>query len=139
MSNTSESNLLIYQQLITLMMRAKRQMFIVCESLKLTPVQGMLLISFSPESSKSMQDLADMMGCDASNCTGLIDRLESGGYIERTSDVSDRRVKKIQLSKQGIKCRKTLLNELNKAEALDIEKLTDAEVKALDSITKKLF
>jgi DNA-binding MarR family transcriptional regulator len=128
----------IYQKLITLMMRAKRQMFRVCEKMQLTPVQGMLLISLVPETSKTMQELACMMGCDASNITGLIDKLESGNYIERTADTRDRRVKKIQLSAEGIRCRNALLDALHEAEVLDVSKLTEDEVKALHSITAKL-
>lgn len=128
----------VYQKLIALMMRSKRHMFAASEVLGLTHVQGMLLVSMKPGSVRTMNELAEMMGCDASNMTGLIDRLEANDYIERTADPDDRRVKKIQLSDHGCQCRKSLLNELCKAEALDLNKLSDEEVKTLQSIISKL-
>lgn len=128
----------VYQKLIMLMMRAKRHMFTASESWQLTPVQGMLLVSLKPGSARTMNELAEMMGCDASNITGLIDRLEANCYIERAADPDDRRVKKIQLSDQGCKCRKSLLDELCRAEAFDLGKLSDDEIKSLRSITNKL-
>jgi DNA-binding MarR family transcriptional regulator len=128
----------VYQKLIMLMMRSKRHMFVASEMRELTPVQGMLLVSMKPGSVRTMNDLAEMMGCDASNITGLIDRLEANDYIERTADPDDRRVKKIQLSDQGCQCRKSLLDDLCKAEALDLGKLSDEEVRTLQSIISKL-
>jgi DNA-binding MarR family transcriptional regulator len=128
----------VYQNLIRLMMRSKRQMFAASEMRELTPVQGMLLVSMKPGSVRTMNELAEMMGCDASNMTGLIDRLEANDYIERTADPEDRRVKKIQLSDHGCQCRDSLLDELCKAEALDLNRLTDEEVRTLQSIISKL-
>ena len=98
----------------------------------------MLLISLDPNTAKSMNELSDMMCCDASNITGLTERLESGGYIERTLDESDRRVKKIRLSKQGRECREAILDALRKADALDVSKLSAEEVRSLQAITAKL-
>lgn len=128
----------IYAQLIRLMIHAKRQMFLICESRKLTPVQGMVLITMEPDSSRTMQELADMMGCDASNITGLIDRLEVNELIIRTADKKDRRVKKIQLTDHGIECRQAILDELVEAEAIDIKQLDDDEVEALQKALNKL-
>lgn len=135
---TSEKDTIIYRQLIAMMMRAKRHMFIACDSWQLTPVQGMLLVVLEESDSKTMNELSNMMGCDASNITGLIDRLEVGGYIERTADTADRRVKKIKLSKKGCECRCSLLNTLAEAESVDMSQLTDEEIETLKKIFNKL-
>jgi DNA-binding MarR family transcriptional regulator len=49
----------------------------------------------------SMRDLADRLGCDASNITGLVSRLERRHLVGRVSDPSDRRVKRVHLTSTG--------------------------------------
>lgn len=135
MSHSNE----MYRKLILLMIHSKRHMHAAIEEWELTPVQGMLLISFASGESKSMQKLADLMNCDASNITGLIDRMDSQGLIERTVDPKDRRVKMIQLSDKGCKCRAAILDSLRTAEAADLNKLTAEEVAAFEKIIDKLL
>ena len=136
--SSKNDKLVVYGQLIRLLMRARRHMFAASESRQLTPVQSMLLISLDPDSSVSMNELSEMMCCDASNITGLTERLESGGYIERITDPSDRRVKKIRLTKKGLECREAGLEFLKEADAMDVSKLSAEEVRSLQTITTKL-
>ena len=49
----------------------------------------------------SMGELADRLFCDASNVTGIVDRLESRGLVERQDDPSDRRVRRLVLTDAG--------------------------------------
>lgn len=120
------------------MIRSKRHMFEIMESLEMTPVQGMLLMLFETGKGQSMQNLSCRMGCDASNVTGLVDRLDSQGLIECTVDPTDRRVKLIQLSDKGIKCRQEVLKKLRVAEAIDLERLTTDEREMFIRIVNKL-
>lgn len=133
-----QPNTPISQKLILLLIRAKRHMYTASEPWGLTPVQGTLLMLLHPGVAKTMNELANMMVCDASNITGLIDKLEAAGYIERTADQKDRRIKKIQLSKAGLTCREAILADLDKSEALGLQSLSEDETKALHSITSKL-
>ena len=48
-----------------------------------------------------MRRLADQMNCDASNLTGLVDRLEARGLVERQAYPDDRRVKCVGLTLAG--------------------------------------
>lgn len=48
-----------------------------------------------------MRRLAEQMNCEASNLTGLVDRLENRGLVERLPDPSDRRVRVLALTPQG--------------------------------------
>jgi DNA-binding MarR family transcriptional regulator len=50
---------------------------------------------------QSMVKLAESMGCDASNITGLVDRLEAKGLVVRAADSGDRRVKRIMWTAAG--------------------------------------
>lgn len=49
----------------------------------------------------AMSDLADRLLCDASNVTGIIDRLEARGLVERHPDPDDRRVRRLVLTPAG--------------------------------------
>lgn len=67
----------------------------------LTSAQGDLLCSLEPGQSAPMVSLARSLHCHDSNVTGLVDRLEQRGLIERGSNPKDRRVKLIALTKTG--------------------------------------
>lgn len=129
----------IYRKLMLLMVHSKRHMHAVIEKWELTPVQAMLLMMFEPDQSKTMQELSVVMGCDASNITGLIDRLETQGLMQRTVDPQDRRVKMIQLSEKGCECRSLVLKGLRDAEVCDMQKLSADEVSSLSRIIDKLL
>lgn len=65
----------------------------------ITPPQGHLL--FAAEAGMSMRELADRLGCDPSNITGLADRLEQRGLVERRPSPSDRRVTELVRTEEG--------------------------------------
>jgi DNA-binding MarR family transcriptional regulator len=48
-----------------------------------------------------MNELAETLWCDASNVTGIVDRLESRGLVERRASSDDRRVKLLCLTDEG--------------------------------------
>lgn len=127
-----------YLQLLVLMMHAKRCMCSAVERQKLTPAQGMLLVLLDVDTGISMQRLSELMGCDASNITGLVDRLDASGYIIRSTNPKDRRVKTIQLSTKGEACRSELINELKVSEATDLSSLSENEAEEFMRITAKL-
>src|SRR6516165_10881028 len=48
-----------------------------------------------------MRRLAEQMNCEASNLTGLVDRLEVRGLVERQPEKGDRRVRLLALTTKG--------------------------------------
>jgi DNA-binding MarR family transcriptional regulator len=84
----------------------------VAEAHGLTHQQLMLLRSL--EAPRPMRDVATEMCCDPSNVTGMIDRLEARGLVERTPGSVDRRVKMLSLSAEGRTLRKKLERELQR-------------------------
>jgi len=78
----------------------------------LSSAQGDLLCSLEPGQSAPMVALARSLHCHDSNVTGLVDRLEQRGLIERQSNPKDRRVKLIALTKAGETFRNRLLEHL---------------------------
>ena len=48
-----------------------------------------------------MREVAEHQHCDASNLTGIVDRLEARGLIVRQTRAADRRVKELVLTEEG--------------------------------------
>jgi MarR family transcriptional regulator, organic hydroperoxide resistance regulator len=55
-----------------------------------------------------MSTLAERLSCDASNVTGIVDRLEARGLIERRGAEADRRVKLLAVTRKGVALRRKL-------------------------------
>lgn len=68
-----------------------------------------------------MRDLADRLCCDASNVTGIVDRLEERGLVERHTALDDRRVKQLVLTDAGDELRQEHRSRLT----TDLPLLTD--------------
>ncbi|MFJ4691792.1 MarR family winged helix-turn-helix transcriptional regulator [Streptomyces sp. NPDC088766] len=49
----------------------------------------------------AMRVLASILTCDASNMTGIVDRLEKRGLVRREPSLTDRRVKNVVLTDEG--------------------------------------
>ena len=81
-------------------------------ALDLSPVQCHVLHLIEPDRPLPMRRLADTLSCDASNVTGLVDRLESRGLVRRAPSPDDRRVKVIQLTPAGARLRGQMLKQL---------------------------
>jgi MarR family transcriptional regulator, organic hydroperoxide resistance regulator len=73
--------------------------------LGLTFAQAHALRLLDPEQPLPMSVLAHQLVCDASNVTGIADRLESRGLIERRAAGADRRVKVLALTPAGVEVR----------------------------------
>src|SRR2546429_9716249 len=78
----------------------------------LSPVQCHVLHLIEPGRPLPMSRLADTLSCDASNVTGLVDRLESRGLVRRQPSPQDRRGKTLQLTPKGARMRAQLLRRM---------------------------
>src|SRR5689334_12744914 len=84
----------------------------ICEEFDLTPSQGLALRSLDPERPLAMSTLADALACDASNVTGIVDKLESRGLIARRGADHDRRIKMLCVTQAGQALRDRLVARL---------------------------
>src|ERR1700730_2015085 len=71
----------------------------------LTPQQAHALRCLDPTRPVPMRELAAAIMCDASTLTGVVDRLEDRGLVERRPDPDDRRVKGLVVTPAGIAIR----------------------------------
>ena len=77
----------------------------------LTGAQARLLSLLSLEP-LPMRKLAQKLKCEPSNVTGIVDRLESRGLVERRPDPADRRVKLAATTEEGRRVAKSLRESL---------------------------
>jgi len=71
--------------------------------------QSHALLELNPDGRPaSMRALASCLHSDPSNITGLVDRLEAKGLVERRADPTDRRVKALVLTEAGRRARAEL-------------------------------
>jgi DNA-binding MarR family transcriptional regulator len=66
-----------------------------------TPVQYALLKVLWDQDDQSGAELGERLLLDSATMTGLLDRLEQAGLIERKAHVTDRRVNKVVLTARG--------------------------------------
>lgn len=109
-----------------------------CKGFDLTLPQAHLLRQLSAATPIKMNGLADALDCDASNITGLVDKLETRGLIERRSERGDRRVKLITLTPAGAKFREKLLDRLSEPSA-SITCLSLSDKKTLRRIVQEMI
>jgi DNA-binding MarR family transcriptional regulator len=108
------------------------------EPFGLSPVQCHLLHLIEPDAPLPMRQLAEVLQCDASNVTGLVDRLEERGIVERRPSPADRRVKVVQLTPTGSRLRAQLLKRMT-ARPLPLSRLDAREHRALVKILERLL
>lgn len=60
----------------------------------------------------TMSELAERMGCEPSNATFVIDKLEKQGLLERHPHATDRRAKQLVLTVEGVALRERLVELL---------------------------
>ena len=78
----------------------------------LSAAQAKVLMSLRPGEAMPMRALADRVGSDPSNLTGLVDKLEARGALRRLPDPGDRRVKTLRLTTDGRRLRERFWHRL---------------------------
>ncbi|MCW3045921.1 MAG: MarR family transcriptional regulator [Solirubrobacterales bacterium] len=86
----------------------KRRFHAVATEFELSPPQVMALRALDPSKPLPMSSLAGALHCDNSNVTGIVDRLEDRGLVERHSGEHDRRVKMLVVTPKGAELRAQL-------------------------------
>jgi DNA-binding MarR family transcriptional regulator len=83
-----------------------------CAEHELTKPQAGALLQLDPDRPIAMSGLAGALMCDASNVTGIVDRLEDRGLVERQSAPHDRRIKMLATTPAGARVRAELDSRL---------------------------
>jgi MarR family transcriptional regulator, organic hydroperoxide resistance regulator len=127
-----------WQLLMQLFFAQRANLPPLAAELQLSPAQCHVLHLIEPGRPVPMGHLAETLACDASNVTGLVDRLESRGLVRRRPSTEDRRVKVLDLTPTGARLR-TLLLERMTTPPDTFSRLSAAEQRALVRILTRLL
>ena len=124
-------------QLLMKFFFAQRAHLPVCGGADLSPALCHVLHLLEPGRPLPMKRLADTLSCDASNVTGLVDRLESRGLVQRQASEGDRRVKALELTAAGKRVRADLLGQMARR-SLPLSRLTIRQQRTLVKLLEAL-
>ena len=128
-----------WQLLMQLFFAQRANLPPLAAELELSPAQCHVLHLIEPGRPIPMGQLAETLACDASNVTGLVDRLESRGLVRRRAvRAADRRVKVLDLTPTGARLRALLLDRMTAPPAA-LRRLSAAEQRALVRILARLL
>ncbi|CCK30329.1 MarR-family transcriptional regulator [Streptomyces davaonensis JCM 4913] len=85
-----------------------------------------------------MRKLAQRLKCEPSNVTGIVDRLESRGLVERRADPADRRVKVAAATNSGREVARSLRESLGFARE-PLSGLSEDERVALRDLLRRML
>lgn len=100
-----------YWQITLLASRIKHDIALVAEQHGITPSQMQALLLLQPKTQIPMNQLSCMISCDASYITGIVDKLSKLELIERKESSLDRRIKTIELTRDGAAFRQKLIKD----------------------------
>jgi MarR family transcriptional regulator, organic hydroperoxide resistance regulator len=130
MSPASEAWILIHR----IHWSEKPRFMAIGQEFELAPQQAMALRMLHEP--RPMGELAKFLFCDNSNVTGIVDRLEERGLVERRPADHDRRVKLIELTEQGQRVRREIERRINEPPRA-IADLPEADQIALRDILRR--
>jgi DNA-binding MarR family transcriptional regulator len=125
----------VWALLRTLFQRQRRRFLSAASELDLHPAQAGALLQLATP--LPMHELAALLGCDNSNVTGLVDRLEARGFVSREPGIEDRRVKHVVLTEAGGQMRAELLARVG-APAGGLALLADPEQRQLRDLLRRV-
>lgn len=109
-----------------------------CEDLQFTPPQVHALLWLGRDGMLTMGELARRLGVTEKTVTGVVDRLEREGHVQRERITMDRRVVRCRLTEAGQKTFQVLHGQLNEAMIQFLGLLDGGDRKALFRILEKL-
>jgi MarR family transcriptional regulator, organic hydroperoxide resistance regulator len=127
-----------WQLLLKLFFSQRADLPTVASEFELSPAQCHVLHLIEPGQPIPMGRLAEALACDASNVTGLVDRLESRGLVRRRPSSEDRRIKVLELTPAGARLRSTVFERMIKPPD-SLARLSAEEQQALVKILKRVL
>src|SRR5688572_8031018 len=127
-----------WQLLVRFSMTQRATLPPLAAELELSPAQCHLLNLIEPDQPMPMGELASALSCDASNVTGLVDRLESRGLLQRRPSAEDRRVEVLSPTPPRSRIRASLLERMTSSPPT-LGRLSAADQRTLARILRRLL
>ena len=134
----SGPNRYICYKLSKVMRRVQRYYEACLAPFEITPVQFYVLSALLWNDGMKFKDLAGSVGIDGSTLTGILDRMERGGFVERRDDPEDRRSLLIYITEKSREMGPTMIEMAEKLDREIKEQFPGAEfatfMKVLDQL-----
>lgn len=103
-----------------------------------TPGQYAVLKCLWDENGQTARKLAERLSLDGSTITGLLDRMEQKGLIEKLADPRDRRALQVMLTEAGQKLQKPLSQAIIDANQKALLNLDQNQAEALKQLLQDI-
>lgn len=136
------SDLIIHHMpghLIRRLQQVAVKLFFVRVGIALTPVQFAALAALAQRRRIDQATLSALIGYDRATIGGVIDRLESKGWLVRSASRADRRVKLVRITAAGRKAFARALPAVSRVQALLVEPLDATERKRFERLCRKIL
>lgn len=105
---------------------------------ELTHGQFFLIVAIMEDEGLLPSELAEKTAQDRPTITGLLDRMEKGGWVERKADPKDRRSLRIYLGPRGNELRQPLLKLFEETNQKFIDRFSEKEWRLMQSFLVRL-
>ena len=103
-----------------------------------TPGQYGVLRCLWDQNGMTAKQLADRLSLDGSTITGILDRMEQKGLIERHTDPRDRRALKVVLTDQGWNLKEPLTKAIEEANRKALQSFSQEEAELLKKLLDEI-
>jgi DNA-binding MarR family transcriptional regulator len=121
----------VYWLLMQVMFQAKHSLSDIADKYGISTMQLNTLMMLRENEPLAMNILSNHFMCDASNVTGIADRLESQGFVARQNHPTDRRSKLIAITENGLELREKILSETVTAQTARLNPVLDESERAI--------
>ncbi len=97
----------------------------------LHPSQAMALVYLGYHNGCQLSELAKGIGVHNAAVSGLVDRMQKSGFVNRKAMLSDGRGKTVHLTDKGLLARETVMDILRDIDARLIQGFTDKELETI--------
>jgi DNA-binding MarR family transcriptional regulator len=104
----------------------------------ITPGQYAVLRCLWDENGLTARKLAERLHLDGSTITGILDRMEQKGFIEKLVDPKDRRALQVMLTEKGQKLEKPLSQAIVKANQKALLSIDEKQAEVFKQILQKM-
>ncbi len=126
-------------ELLTRLLHDQRRRFMtIAHEFDLAPQQIAALKTLGERGAIPMSELAGALHCDTSNVTGIVDRLEQRGLVERRNDERDRRVKLLEMTERGAELGREVGRRMRRPPP-ELTSLSASDQRALRDILRRAF
>jgi DNA-binding MarR family transcriptional regulator len=108
------------------------------QPLKLTAVQGLVLVFLQTEDGLTSSELGKRVRLDSATLTGVLARLEKSGLAERRQDRQDRRAVRVHLTADGRRTGRQVAMLVARSHAAFLSSLPPEEVHHLLDLLQKI-